>query len=161
MTEPVQASEVRDAVSVVRNRRTDSMFVVACMFIAWLVWMVVYKPDMNQFAQSVVNIVLGMFLRELGSMFSFENGGTRSGQTKDATIKSLAEAAPIQSAAAVAATVAATAAATPGAPVALVPVAAATGAPVQPAPTAPIQAENVAIDAKSVTVDQPKGDSPS
>ncbi len=121
--------EVVEAVTVARNRRTDAMFVCAFGIIVWLVWLVAYKTDLSQFAQSVVNIVLGMFLRELGSMYSYENGGTRSGQAKDATIKSLAEAAPIATAAAVAASVSA-------------------GGQMQ----SPIKAENVAIDANTAVV---------
>ena len=116
------APEVKQAVSLVRNRRTDAMFVAAFGIIVWLVYLVVYEPSINQFGQGVVSTVLGMFLRELGSMYSFETGTTRSGQAKDATIKSMADAAPAQAAAAVAATVAATAATTGAPPLPVVPV---------------------------------------
>ena len=114
MSDP--APEVKAEVALARNRRTDSMFVVACLFIAWLIWIVVYKPDINQFAQGIVTTVLGMFLRELGSMFSFENGTTRASEQKGQAITRMAEQSAPTMAAAVAATVAATAAATTGAP---------------------------------------------
>ena len=113
-TEP--APEVKEIVSLVRNRRTDSMFVVAVGIIVWLVYLVVYKSDINQFAQGVVTTVLGMFLRELGSMYSFETGTTRGGQSKDSAIARIAEQSAPTTAAAVAATVAAKAAETNGMP---------------------------------------------
>mgnify|MGYP001583294954 CR=1 FL=1 len=119
-----EAPAVKEAVSLARNRRTDAMFVVACGFIAWLVWLVVYEKTIGEYAQSTVTLVLGMFLNELKNMYNYEQGTTRSSEQKGAAIARIAEAAPVATAAAVAATVAATsAAATPGTAIPLVPVA--------------------------------------
>jgi hypothetical protein len=81
----------KERIAVVRNRRTDAMFVAAYIAVIGLCYMVVFVPEIDTYAQGVITMVLGVFLRELGGMYAFENGTTRSSQNKDATIKSLAE----------------------------------------------------------------------
>lgn len=108
MIEP--APEVKDAVSVVRNQRTDAMFVAAYGAVSALVWICVYETKIGEYAQGVVTLVLGMFLNELKNMYSYETGTTRASATKDAAITRIAEQSAPSTAAAVAATVAAEAA---------------------------------------------------
>lgn len=86
-----EGADVKDAISVVRNRRTDAMFVVACLFVGWLVYLVVYQTAVGEFAQGVVTLVLGVFLNELKNMYSFETGTTRGEVAKADTLKALAE----------------------------------------------------------------------
>jgi hypothetical protein len=129
MTEP----EIKDAVSVTRNRRTDAMFVAAFGITVWLVYLVVYEPTIGQYAQGVVTMVLAMFLAELKSMYSYETGTTRSNATKDATLARIAEeSAPTSAAAAAASVAAVTAAVAPAPPIPLVPVK-------EPDPAAPLE----------------------
>ncbi len=120
---------VKDAVSVVRNRRTDAMFVAAYVAIFVLVYIVVYEEKIGEYAQSTVTLVLGMFLNELKNMYNYEQGTTRASEQKGKALERIAEATPATTAAAVAATVAATAAATPGTAIPLVPVEVAPVAP--------------------------------
>lgn len=124
-----EAPAVKDAVSVVRNRRTDAMFVAAYVAVGAMCYVVIYETKIGEFAQGIVTLVLGMFLNELKGMYSYEQGTTRASEQKGKTLERIAEATPTTTAAAVAATVAATAAATPGATVALVPVAATPATP--------------------------------
>lgn len=117
-----EAPAVKEAISIVRNRRSDAMFVAAYVAIAVLVYIVVYEEKIGEYAQSTVTLVLGMFLNELKNMYNYEQGTTRSSEQKGAAITRIAESTPTTTAAAVAATVAATAAATPGTAIPLIPV---------------------------------------
>lgn len=107
--------EVKDAVSLARNRRTDAMFVCAYIAVGALIYMVVYETQINDFAQGVITTVLMMFVSELKNMYSYETGTTRASEQKGAAITRIAEQSAPTSAASVAAVVAATAAAS-GAP---------------------------------------------
>jgi hypothetical protein len=119
MSDP--APEVKDAISLVLNRRTDAMFVAAYCMVAGLAYVVIFVTTISQYAQGVITLVLGNFIGYLTAMYQFETGTTRASAAKDLTIKSMAEAAPIATAAAVAATVAAEAAKTaPSPPIPLV-----------------------------------------
>ena len=102
-SERQESLEAKDATSVVRNRRTDAMFVCAYMAIAALVYIIVYEEKIGEFAQSTIALVLGMFLNELKNMYSYETGTTRASATKDAAITRIAEQSAPASAAAVAA----------------------------------------------------------
>lgn len=123
MTDPDEAPVTK------RNRRTDAMFVAAYIAVAGMIYVVVYEPKITEYAQGVITLALGNFIGYLTAMYNFETGTTRAGQAKDATIKTLAEAAPIQTAAAVAA---------------------ATGT--TPPPPEPIKADNVEITAQTATL---------
>lgn len=108
--------DIKEAVSLVRNRRTDAMFVAAYIAVGVLVYIVVYEEKIGEFAQGVLAMVIGMFVNELKSMYAYETGTTRASENKGAAIARIAEQSNPSSAAAVAATVAATMAATTGAP---------------------------------------------
>lgn len=73
-----------------RNYRADAMFMLAVAVIVGLVYAIWKEPGINEFLKGVVTLVLGRFLGYLDNIYSFEFGTTRSSQTKDATIQSMA-----------------------------------------------------------------------
>jgi hypothetical protein len=85
-----EAPDTKEALTIVRNRRTDAMFVAAYLAIGALCYVVVYENKIGEFAQGIVTLVLGMFLNELKGMYSYETGTTRGAQAKDATIGAIA-----------------------------------------------------------------------
>lgn len=85
----IKTESERDALSIRRNRRTDGMFVAAFLLVIWLVYLVVFHGGVGEYAQGVLQTVLGIFLAILKDMYSFETGTTRSGQAKDDTIKEM------------------------------------------------------------------------
>ncbi len=89
-----ESPAVQNAISIVRNRRTDAMFVCAYLAAVGLACVVIFVPDINQFAQGVVVTVLGLFIGVLKDMYSFENGTTRASQSKDATLAEIAKTVP-------------------------------------------------------------------
>src|ERR1039458_3898109 len=76
-------------VSPVANRRRDAMFCAAYLAIVCLVYLTAYEPNISQYAQGIITMVLGMFLNELKNMYGYEIGTTRSAATKDEAIKVL------------------------------------------------------------------------
>jgi hypothetical protein len=85
MSEP----DIKDAVSVVRNRRTDAMFVAAYLAVIGMIYVVVYEPKISEYAQGVLTLCIGNFIGYLTSMYSFETGTTRSSAKKDEAINEL------------------------------------------------------------------------
>lgn len=75
-----------EAISLVRNRRTDAMFVAAYIAAMWLIYIVVYVPQISEYGQGVLTLALGTFLGYLTAMYQFETGTTRKEQTKDAAL---------------------------------------------------------------------------
>ena len=75
-----------DAKSIVRNRRTDAMFVAAYGAVMWFVYLVVYEAKISEYAQGVLTLALGTFLGYLTAMYQFETGTTRKEQSKDAAL---------------------------------------------------------------------------
>lgn len=143
-TTPTSVNEdpaVKDAISVARNRRTDAMFVCAYLAVCALVYIVVWKPDVGEFAQGVVTLVLGTFLNELKNMYSFETGTTRASVKKDEAINELSKTAAVT------------------ANTAQVIAAAATGTTATNGTTpAPLKIESVNVETQTATI-TPKGDS--
>jgi len=87
----VQNARNRDielAKSGKKNYRADSMFVLAVLLIAALVY-VVLKSGLDEYAKGIITLVLGRFLGYLDNIYNFEFGSTRSSKIKDDTIKSL------------------------------------------------------------------------
>jgi hypothetical protein len=146
------------ATSLVRNRRTDAMFVCAFGAVQWLVYLVVFHSELTEYAQGVLTLVLGNFIGWLAAMYNYETGTTRGAQTKDATLKGmadnaveLAKTAPKDIALAVAAA---------RAPASIDPI-----VPTPAVVVPPIKADTVDIQAQNATVNaaQPeksKGDTP-
>ncbi len=88
----VQSARERDvdlAKTGSHNYRADSMYVLAVVLIAILVFQVL-KSDLNEYAKGIVTLVLGKFLSYLDNIYNFEFGTTRSSKAKDDSIKSLA-----------------------------------------------------------------------
>lgn len=71
-----------------KNYRADSMYVLAVLLIAALVW-VVLKSQIDEYGKGIITLVLGRFLGYLDNIYNFEFGTTRASKTKDDTIKSL------------------------------------------------------------------------
>jgi hypothetical protein len=70
------------------NYRADSMYILAVLLIAALVYAVL-TSQMDEYAKGIITLVLGRFLGYLDNIYNFEFGTTRSSKTKDDTIKSL------------------------------------------------------------------------
>ncbi len=88
MNEP--EPDVKAAVSIVRNRRTDAMFVAAYFAVVGMVYVVVYESAISEYAQGVITLALGNFIGYLTAMYNFETGTTRASAAKDSTINVLA-----------------------------------------------------------------------
>lgn len=86
----LEAPEVKAAVSVVKNRRSDAMFVAAYLAVVVMVYVTVYEPKISEYAQGVITLALGNFIGYLTAMYNFETGTTRASQNKDATIAAMA-----------------------------------------------------------------------
>lgn len=71
-----------------KNYRADSMYILAVLLIAALVY-VVLRSGLDEYAKGIVTLVLGRFLGYLDNIYNFEFGTTRASKTKDDTIKSL------------------------------------------------------------------------
>ena len=70
------------------NYRADSMYVLAVLLIASLVW-IVLKSGLDEYAKGIITLVLGRFLGYLDNIYNFEFGTTRGSRAKDNTIKNL------------------------------------------------------------------------
>lgn len=73
-----------------KNYRADSMYILAVILIAALVW-VVLKSSIDEYGKGIITLVLGRFLGYLDNIYNFEFGTTRASKTKDDTIKSLSK----------------------------------------------------------------------
>jgi hypothetical protein len=80
----------RDVDLHAHNYRADSMYVLAVILIAALVY-VVLRSDLDEYAKGIVTLVLGRFLGYLDNIYNFEFGTTRVNRTKDATIENLSK----------------------------------------------------------------------
>jgi hypothetical protein len=84
----VQSARTRDVALAAHNYRADSMYVLAVLLIAALVY-VVLKSEIDEYAKGIITLVLGRFLGYLDNIYNFEFGTTRSSKVKDATIEKL------------------------------------------------------------------------
>ena len=84
-----------DPAAKASNRRKDGMFCAAYIATVGFAYIVVYVPEIGQYAQGVITMVLAMFLNELKNMYQYENGTTRSSVAKDAAITNLAKTAAV------------------------------------------------------------------
>ena len=87
-----QDARKRDAAFLehgLRNRRADTMYVLAVCVIVGLVYAVWQAADMSEFTKGVITLVLGRFLGYLDGIYNFEFGTTRTSRTKDLTIDQL------------------------------------------------------------------------
>lgn len=73
-----------------RNRRADTMYVLAVIVIAALVWAVL-ASDIDEYGKGIITLVLGRFLGYLDNIYNFEFGTTRMSKTKDDTINQLSK----------------------------------------------------------------------
>jgi hypothetical protein len=78
----------RDMTLGVHNYRADSMYILAVILIAGMVY-VVLKSGLDEYAKGIITLVLGRFLGYLDNIYNFEFGTTRSSKTKDSTIENL------------------------------------------------------------------------
>lgn len=84
----VASARQRDVALPTHNFRADSMYVLAVLLIAALVY-VVLKSELDEYAKGIITLVLGRFLGYLDNIYNFEFGTTRSSKVKDATIEKL------------------------------------------------------------------------
>jgi hypothetical protein len=87
----IQSARVRDIQFLqtgTRNYRADTMYFLAVIVIAGLVW-VVMQSEMDEYGKGIITLVLGRFLGYLDNIYNFEFGSTRSSKDKDATIQTL------------------------------------------------------------------------
>lgn len=71
------------------NYRADLMFLLACLIVGGLVWIIWKDPSINEYVKGIFTLVLGRFLGYLDNIYNFEFGSTRTSKTKDATIEKL------------------------------------------------------------------------
>jgi hypothetical protein len=84
----VASARQRDVSLAAHNYRADSMYVLAVLLIAALVY-VVLKSGLDEYAKGIITLVLGRFLGYLDNIYNFEFGTNRSSKVKDATIENL------------------------------------------------------------------------
>ena len=84
----VQSARQRDTAKGEHNFRADSMYILAVLLIAALVY-VVLKSELDEYAKGIITLVLGRFLGYLDNIYNFEFGTTRSSKVKDSTIEKL------------------------------------------------------------------------
>ena len=84
-----------DLAARANNRRKDGMFCAAYIATIGFAYIVIYVPEIGQYAQGVITMVLAMFLNELKNMYQYENGTTRANVAKDAAITNLAKTAAV------------------------------------------------------------------
>lgn len=72
------------------NYRADSMYIVAALTTAFLVWAVL-RSELDEYAKGIITLVLGRLLGYLDGIYNFEFGSTRTSRTKDKTIASLSD----------------------------------------------------------------------
>jgi hypothetical protein len=90
--EDKQSARVRDSEfykNNTRNYRADFLVGICLLIVFWLTYLVWTSPNISEFLKGIVTLLLGRFLGYLDNIFSFEFGSTRSGRTKDETIKQL------------------------------------------------------------------------
>jgi hypothetical protein len=80
----------RDTALSTHNYRADSMYILAVLLIAALVW-VTLQSQMDEYAKGIVTLVLGRFLGYLDNIYNFEFGTTRANKAKDVTIENLSK----------------------------------------------------------------------
>lgn len=78
----------RDVALQTHNYRADSMYVLAVLLIAALVY-VVLRSNLDEYAKGIITLVLGRFLGYLDGIYNFEFGATRANRAKDTTIENL------------------------------------------------------------------------
>ena len=83
----VDAMYLADVASA-RQRDVDSMYILAVILIAALVY-VVLRSELDEYAKGIITLVLGRFLGYLDNIYNFEFGTTRASKLKDATIDKL------------------------------------------------------------------------
>ena len=80
----------RDMAMTVHNYRADSMYLLAVLLIAGMVYAVL-RSGLDEYAKGIITLVLGRFLGYLDNIYNFEFGTTRSSKTKDLTIENLSK----------------------------------------------------------------------
>lgn len=73
------------------NWRANVMFLIACLMIMWLVWIVWKDESLNEYVKGIFTLVLGRFLGYLDNIYNFEFGTTRDSRTQHETIQKLTE----------------------------------------------------------------------
>ena len=89
-TQNTSDARKRDMALGVHNYRADSMYILAVILLAGLVF-VVLKSGLDEYAKGIITLVLGRFLGYLDNIYNFEFGSTRSNKTKDVTIENLSK----------------------------------------------------------------------
>jgi hypothetical protein len=73
------------------NWRAHTMFIIACVGVAWLVYIVWTTSNIDEFTKGVVTLILGRCLGWLDNIYNFEFGTTRGSRSKDEVIRHLTE----------------------------------------------------------------------
>jgi uncharacterized protein (UPF0212 family) len=71
------------------NRRANAMAAGAVSLVILCLVVVVWKSAMDEYAKSIITLILGRALGWVEQIFSFEYGTTRANKTKDETINNL------------------------------------------------------------------------
>lgn len=90
--EDTQDARGRDKVFLEKgkeNWRAHVLALLAIGVIVWLTWLVVSRPDLNEFAKSAFLLLLGRFTGYIDQVYNFEFGRTKANQAKDDTINDL------------------------------------------------------------------------
>ena len=83
------ASHSKFALFIRVFNRANTMYVLAIVVIAGLVWGVL-ASKLDDYGKGIITLVLGRFLGYLDVIYSFEFGTTKSSKQKDETITTLA-----------------------------------------------------------------------
>ena len=86
----VQSARQRDVAKGEHNYRADSMYVLAVVLVAALVY-ITLQSDLDEYAKGIITLVLGRFLGYLDGVYNFEFGTNRTSKIKDNTIENLSK----------------------------------------------------------------------
>jgi len=89
-TQSARSRDTEIVRAIGHNYRADSMYILAVLLIAALVY-VVLKSGLDEYAKGILTLVLGRFLGYLDNIYNFEFGTTRASKTKDTTIETLSK----------------------------------------------------------------------
>lgn len=83
MVEDKKSARERDAEFIrarTRNIRADILTAVAVIYLFVVTFIVIFVPDINEYAKGVLTALSGLFVQQLANIFAFEFGTTRKSE---------------------------------------------------------------------------------
>jgi hypothetical protein len=84
-----RARDIKLSETPMGNVRANWLVAIAVIVIFTILGVVVFRPEMNEYAKGVLTGILGMYIQQLANIYAFEFGTTRKSADKDNTIQIL------------------------------------------------------------------------